>query len=276
MHKSSSDYAIKLTALHGFTGNGSDFSLLKEQLSPLVGSTHQRTVEWCLPTLPGHEPDVPDNTPSTIQEYCNWVDRLSDSAHVKNHALNILIGYSMGARLALLHASAKTKSWDGIILISGNPGIIDDNARRSRIEEDAALIDIIKERGLEHFLRSWKENPILRHQQNAPKEFLEAMQCRKSLLRDEGIIRALLDFGQGVFPNLWDEITSIQSPILLISGQKDPKYTAMSLAIKNLSDNATHAIIETSGHSPHIEAPLEVAQHIETFIKTLWSATSDF
>lgn len=298
MPKSSSGAAIKLTALHGFTGNGLDFSLVRDHLESLWDSNNGITTPyWNLPSLPGHEPRYESgyervlfpeagisphiaispnspSTPSNPDEYYGWVKSLCEQNHNNEKDLNILVGYSLGARLALLHAVNNPSFWDGIILISANPGIIDDVERESRIVEDAELISMIEEKGLKHFLELWKEKPIIQSQKKAPKDFLNAMYKRKEALNTEGIKASLRSFGQGQFPNLWGKVMSIQSPSLLISGENDPKYSSISSAIVDHNDHASHSVIESSGHAPHIEAPKQVAQLIEQFIIKCWLSST--
>ena len=281
MPKSSSDFAIKLTAFHGFTGNGLDFSLVRDHLESHWDSNNGSTPYWNLPSLPGHHPaekpgldsssDNPNflNLPSTPNEYYDCVKKLSDQNHNNQEEQNILVGYSLGARLALMHAVNNPNFWDGIILISVNPGIIDEVERASRIIEDAELIRIIEEKGLKHFLELWKDKPIIQSQKMAPKDFLNAMYKRKEALEADGIKASLLSFGQGQFPNLWGKVSAILSPTLLITGKNDPKYTEISSMLVNHIKTASHSAIESSGHSPHIEAPEQVAQLIEQFIQKL-------
>ena len=52
---------------------------------------------------------------------------------------SLVVGYSMGARLALALAIEFAERIGGLILISGNPGIESDDQRKQRSEHDSVL-----------------------------------------------------------------------------------------------------------------------------------------
>lgn len=257
--------------LHGFTGSGLDFSLLKTSIQSVLSSTLEE-LNWLCPSLPGHgESSAMDCSIQGQYDFLNhYIEtnirqgKLSDSS---NEQKNILIAYSMGSRLGLYHATQQTDFWDAIVLIGVNPGIQSDSERALRRESDIKLSESIERNGLPWFLDYWNNLPLIRTQSKASKNFQEAMQKRKQSLDIKGLQNSLVYFGQGTFPDLWDLIPLIRSPFLLINGNLDVKYCEISQKISEIHSEAHCEVIENCGHAPHIESPLATAEAIVAFLK---------
>ena len=173
----------------------------------------------------------------------------------------------MGSRLGLLHASQQTSFWDAIILISSNPGIRSEDERALRRESDKILAEKIENQGIAWFLDYWKALPLIGTQLKAPDDFYRAMQKRKESLNPKGLQNSLLHFGQGVFPDLWELIPDIKSPLLLINGDLDLKYCEISQQFSDSNPKALSKVIKGCGHAPHFESPKSTAEVIATFLK---------
>jgi len=254
---------MQILALHGFTGRGSDFTTFTE----LIGG------EWRCPDLPGHGPDP--------QLECS-PDATIDFVERKRSAIysplptpkNILLGYSLGGRAALQHAVAYPEVWDALILISPNPGIEDPAERAARRSADEVLAQRIELNGAPAFIEFWKETPMIRSQKNINPEARSSMAAARQAHTTEGLAASLRQFGQGTCPNLWPELNRLSMPLLLISGEKDHKYTQIAkrmvpqLSTPN-SPLLTHAVIDNVSHMPHLEAPDSTAEVVRHFLNTL-------
>jgi 2-succinyl-6-hydroxy-2,4-cyclohexadiene-1-carboxylate synthase len=262
---------FNLYLLHGFTGSGLDFSLLKESIESIFENGAVR-LRWLCPSLPGHGDslDIDCSTQGQYDFLSQFIElNLSQvkTCDTVNRRNNILIAYSMGSRLGLYHAIQQTEFWDAIVLIGVNPGIESEAERALRKESDKKLSEKIEANGLPWFLDYWKSQPLIRTQSKASDDFQKAREERKNTLDAQGLQNSLLHFGQGVFPNLWDLIPSIQSPILLINGNLDLKYCAISQRFSESHSGAQCEVIKDCGHAPHIENPQETAKAITAFLK---------
>jgi 2-succinyl-6-hydroxy-2,4-cyclohexadiene-1-carboxylate synthase len=191
---------------------------------------------------------------------------------------NVLLGYSMGARAALLHATRFPSAWDALILISPNPGIEDEAERAKRRALDAELADQIERDGLQAFLDYWKETPMIRSQKQIRAEWLAAMQQNRLKHTASGLANSLRYFGQGSVPNLWPELDKLTMPICLITGQQDIKYTEISQRILPTlrCPKSAHTIVDDASHMPHLEQAEASADVVKRFLKHLdHNATSD-
>ena len=243
-----------ILALHGFTGCGADFA----PLAQIIGG------EWHCPELPGHGPESQlDCSPKGTLDCINKAlihYRLAVSTQ------KILLGYSMGARAALLHATHHPDVWDALILISGNPGIENETNRSDRRIDDAELADSIERLGVKTFLEFWQETPLIRSQKEIPTNHRAFMQANRLENTSVGLAKSLRQFGQGSAPNLWPEISKLSMPALLITGEKDTKYTNIAQRMQKVFPNASHVSILNSSHMPHLEQSDSVEKAIKAFI----------
>ena len=70
-----------------------------------------------------------------------------------------LVGYSMGARIAL-HA-LEGRNWERVILISGHPGLENEDEKRQRRANDQNWAQRVMEGSWEGFLEQWNGQAIL-------------------------------------------------------------------------------------------------------------------
>lgn len=239
----------RVLALHGFTGRGEDFA----EFSPLC-----HTIDaWHCPDLPGHGPNpqidcTPEATVAFIDTHAN--------------AANILLGYSMGARAALLHAVKNPAYWDALILISPNPGIEAAGERHKRQAADEKLAQMIEQVGLASFLSYWQSRPLIQSQQRIKTSWREAMGRNRLQHSEAGLASSLRGFGQGSYPNLWNKVAALSTPMLLITGTEDHKYTGIAERLTAGLIHSEHSRIASASHMPHLEMPEATAKLIDRFI----------
>jgi len=241
-------------ALHGFTGCGADFA----PLAQTIGG------EWHCPELPGHgsESKLDCSPKGTV----NYINRLLINHQQAATTQKILLGYSMGARAALLHATHHPDVWDAVILISANPGIENEINRSNRRIADAKLADSIERLGMKAFLEFWQETPLIRSQKDIPTDQQALMQANRLKNTSAGLAKSLRQFGQGSAPNLWPKIGKLIMPTLLITGEKDTKYTSIAQRMQKVLPSASHVAILDTSHMPHLEQSDPVKKVIQTFL----------
>lgn len=250
---------MQILALHGFTGRGSDF----EPLADIVGG------KWHCPDMPGHGPNPdfdcsPEATARFVEEQLSTIHSLLSTPS------NVLLGYSMGARAALLHATAEPEAWQALILISPNPGIELESGREERRQADRVLAEQVQEMGVAEFIEYWQETPLIRSQKNAPLIRRDAMLAARKAHSSSGLQNSLLQFGQGSVPNMWPKLADLSVPTLVISGSTDEKYTSiaqrMAADFPQVIDQKT---LNGLSHAPHLEDPERCGALIQHFLTRL-------
>jgi 2-succinyl-6-hydroxy-2,4-cyclohexadiene-1-carboxylate synthase len=179
----------------------------------------------------------------------------------------IYLGYSMGARFCLHLALARPESVDGLVLISGTGGIEDPDERRRRRAADEELADSIDPPGnpasavsVETFLRRWLGRPMFAGISPGATGFEERLRNTGT-----GLASSLRRAGAGTQTPLWGSLGALAMPVLVISGQRDEKFTALGQRLADsIGANATHAVVAGAGHAPHLQQPGEVADLIRS------------
>jgi 2-succinyl-6-hydroxy-2,4-cyclohexadiene-1-carboxylate synthase len=180
----------------------------------------------------------------------------------------------MGARAALLHAIAFPSRWDALILISANPGIENETERTARALSDTTLADRITREGLPAFLEYWQQTPIIQSQQGIRADWHARMQQNRLQQTAKGLSHSLKQFGPASCPNMWPQLGTIQCPVLLMTGERDKKYTAIAQRMCDLLPKVTWQPIPNVGHMPHLEAPEVTARMIRSFVDQLTTPSS--
>lgn len=238
--------------MHGYTLTGAQFGPAATALA--------RTIH--APDLPGHGFSVAESTdfPATVAAVASLLrDTGVDTP---------LLGYSLGARIALSVAVAQPELVNTLVVVSGTPGIDDDEQRRQRLESDAALARSIRDRPVEEFLDDWTSSGITdtTHLDDSVREL-------DRLGREEntafGLASALEGLGQGVQPPLWDQLARLEMDVLLICGERDPIYTDIARRMSKSMPNCKVAQIPASGHNPLLDAPEETYAVISAFLERL-------
>lgn len=241
-----STHATPILALHGFTGSGLDFKCF-------VHNTQQH-LSWYAPDLMGH-----GQTPVS-----KHLDDYSFSAHIRYLDLIaekigkpfILLGYSMGGRLALKYALERPHSISKLILVSSSPGILDNYERTLRQQTDEALATKILEEGVHNFLMFWQEQPLIKSSQNnIPESIHKPILARKFKNNALGLANSLKKMGTGTMESLWNRLSEIDFPLTMITGENDKKFLEIAQQINLIVPNAIHETIPNVGHAAIWENP---------------------
>lgn len=156
-------------------------------------------------------------------------------------ARRILIGYSMGGRLAL-HALLEGGPWDAAVIISANPGSRDPNEAAARRVADTVWATQALTLPWQDFIEKWNAQPLLGRAMRDSREDGKLMQRRRE------IARSFVDWSVGNQQPLWERLREIRIPTLWIAGENDAKFRAIAKEAAGLSDQFSLAIAPDAGH----------------------------
>ncbi|KAI9169285.1 hypothetical protein LWI28_010195 [Acer negundo] len=264
-----------LLFLHGFLGTGEDWLPIMKAFSGLAR---------CISIdLPGHGGSKIQNCGSKVatQKPTLSIDVVADVLCELIKQITprkvTLVGYSMGARIALYMALKFSYKIEGAVIISGSPGLKDAFARKIRRAEDDSRAYSLVTNGLQLFLDNWYAGELWRSLRSHPH--FNRIVARRLLHDDlQSLSKVLSDLSIGRQPSLWEDLKECNTPLLLIVGEKDEKFKSIAQKMCNeincgkksriTGGSEIHEIVEipNSGHAVHVENPLPVIYAVREFL----------
>ncbi len=234
-----------LVFLHGFLGSGKSWVNIAESFSENY---------FCiLPDLPGHGENINLDiySPLNFDVLTEWLLRLLDEIPApKIH----LTGYSLGGRAALTFACRYPERILTLTLESASPGIIDSNERARRNDEDSSRAESILKDGMSAFIEKWYRMPLFASLNSQPEK-LSAIKEAASRNDPRWMAKVIRELSPGLQTPLWDSLSKLSFPVLLIAGGKDEKYVQVIHKMTERIPSAQKNIVPEAGHNVHAEQP---------------------
>lgn len=251
-----------LVLLHGFSGSGADWASF---VPALAEQFRVVTVD-----LPGHGRT---DSPQEIERYTmpnTARDLIALFGQLELGPVNLL-GYSMGGRLALYLALHDPGAVRALILESASPGLDDEQARYERIASDEALAAQIEENGIDWFADYWGNLPLFASLKTLPSAAQAELHAKRLNNQPRGLANSLRGMGTGVQPSLWPRLGELNMPVLLLAGEKDPKFLSINQQMQTAIQGVWCTLVPGAGHNIHLEQPglfVRLVTHFLTFKKS--------
>ncbi len=178
-------------------------------------------------------------------------------------AARILLGYSMGGRLALHALLADPHPWQASVIISTHPGLEDPREREARRASDANWAASALTANWADFLNEWNAQPLLGGQ-----PVRDDRADRSLAQRRREIARSFIDWSLGAQEPIWDRLQDIRVPVLWIAGETDTRYLDLARRATARIPRARLAIAPATGHRVPWQAEEWLANQVATFIAT--------
>lgn len=161
----------------------------------------------------------------------------------------VLIGYSLGGRIALHGALAQPSRWRGVVLISATPGLHDAAARSQRQTDDERLAKALEHEGVDTFVERWLAQPLFATLAATPDDIADRRRNTTA-----GLASSLRWCGTGTQHNLRPRLNELMMPALILAGQYDTKFMATGRELASAwGGDATFVEIPDAGHAAHLE-----------------------
>ena len=238
----------ELTLFHGFSQDPSVWDQLSTYLPP----------EWqtIAPTLPGHDQHSL-NLPLNAEDFA--IQTLARLSPQPARRKRVLIGYSLGSRLALDLVLREPDMWTHLILVSSGAGLADPTARAERRATDEKLADRLESEGLDVFANTWDAQKIWTGDPDETRVKRREMISTKTAA---GLAAAIRAYGQGTAPSSWDQLEKITLPTTVVIGTRDRTYSEVAKRMAAGLKRCTDPITVEAGHSVPLEAPKALADVI--------------
>lgn len=223
-----------LLALHGFTGSPHSWDFLGD-------------LPRNAPALLGHVDDT-----SSSEHFVDEVDRLLDFA--PSEPCHV-VGYSLGARLALSLAVRHPQRVARLTLISGSAGLTTEAERAARRAADARWIELLRTRGLESFVDAWQDLPLWSSQATLSRELRQQKRGERLSHQAEGLARSLRVIGLAEMPSYASALSEIGCPATVVAGALDTKFHALAEQLAKAMPRAKLEVVPNAGHDLLLERP---------------------
>lgn len=281
----------RLVLLHGLLGSAQDWQPL---LQALPASLRQQALAL---DLPGHSPAA-----GPAVDFAHWPAWLDQ--RLKAHQVGdfILLGYSLGGRLALhysatvhaatihaatteaatVHAAAAgTATTDaaasadqprlrGLIVESGHPGLANSNEprgadeRRLRARQDARWVRRFWREPLPEVLADWYQQPVFAELDVAHRQQLIALRGQQD---GRAIARMLAATSLARQPDHRAWLAKSALPTLWLCGARDQKFSALACQLARDCPRLALGQVANAGHNIHRDAPEAMAARLQAWLR---------
>ena len=273
---------------HGFLGQPEDWLPVMRGLS----AAGHRCIAL---TLPGHGTTTTTTTTTNSDQESSSYSLESTAPAIETalsfHLLGAqeecaVVGYSLGARIALLLAARQLQlsglAIKKVVAVSGTPGIENDEQRSARAVVDSERAKELQRRGVDAFINEWYLAAMWTPLRDRSGTFSRLVERKKRVFAGmEGPLSAALEWmSPGRAPSVWKEIEymavvdsqkeggkSDVSEVLLVTGLDDVKFTDIAVEAEKRSANfVARKSFPGVGHAVHIEQPLGLLRELQRYL----------
>lgn len=244
--------SFSLYVLPGFLGMASDYRFLARfsegSIKEIIASDILKHVE---------EKSM-QGLWSFARKYNQWIER----RHGEKRHGRILLGYSMGGRLALHVLIDNPSLWSGAIIVSAHSGLQTERERELRRDEDKlwAKKFISSANSWEELMKEWHDRPIFG---GKDPPFLR----REKDFSRRALGLALEKFSLGVQEDLRPLLACVPVPILWVIGREDLPACIRKDELHFAHPSSRTVVIENAGHRLLWEQESLFFEEMDRFLK---------
>lgn len=229
-------------ALHGIFGLPSDWEPVFANLD----------VNYQTPNL---YTDLP------IKPFKPWATHFNETTSIlPKTSPNILVGYSLGGRLALHALLDNPQQWDAAVIISSSAGLGNPDERQRRQIDDDMWAERIRTLPWDVLMQQWNARDIFKDEGKVPDR-------KESEYDRQKLADALKIWSLGSQEDLQNMISYLRMPILWVVGAKDVTYLERSKKLQLWHPESKVITIEEAGHRVPMQNPQALGEQIREFIE---------
>ncbi len=171
---------------------------------------------------------------------------------------SLLLGYSMGGRLALHSMTANPEHWGGAVIVSAHPGLCCVQERIERRVSDEIWAKNAREMDWPDFLKKWNHQSALADSSIDERQFQLEAQREKMAFGFE-------NWSLGKQDDLRPSLAKFKKPVLWITGELDRKFSRLGEEMAEVFPDFHHVIIPNSGHRVLLDATDQLADEVGRF-----------
>ncbi len=196
--------------------------------------------------------------PSTLWEFAaEFNNSITSNPH------NILLGYSMGGRLALHALLHHQEKWKAAVIISTNPGLQRELEAKERLDKDLALLDRFLHQNFDHVMDEWNCQDLFK------EDAASSFHRKKEDYTKEILSQSLKTWSLGSQDDLRESLSKLAMPILWIVGGNDKKYLDIAINLKFSNPKSRIWIAPNVSHRVPWALKKEFQEQVKTYIEGL-------
>ncbi len=238
----------RIVALHGFLGQPQDLRALKAAIQVKHPEVDFQTVDLYL--------SLTATTKKSFQDWAKKFNQIQKSGHVER---NILLGYSMGGRLALQAALDKPGLWDEVVLISAHPGLADEESKSYRLQTDTDWAEKFVKLPWHEVVKLWNDQPVFAGSDRPMREDLEK--------KRKEISQVMVNWSLAKQDFLGESLIGLKPKLHWYAGEKDLKFVQLFQHLKAEGFIEDMHIIKDAGHRVIFDQPQDLANQLVQNLK---------
>ena len=174
-----------------------------------------------------------------------------------------LVGYSLGARVALHVGLAHDLPLSHVVFIGVTAGIEDATTGQRRRQSDEEIAEELEASGdVEGFIDTWLRGPLFERLD------LRGAAQRSERLRNSaaGLASSLRLCGTGTQEPLWDQLGAFTSPVLALAGTDDNRFAEHALRLARLVPHGVASLVPGGGHAVHLAQPEQTGRIVHHWL----------
>ena len=227
-------------ALHGMLGSAGDWA-------PFLSCTGS---EWRCVDLWDSKYDL--GYDSWAEAFCEEVESVDPEP--------VLLGYSMGGRLALHALVHRPRMWRQAVIVSAHPGLVGETDRAARLASDAEWLKKLQNKSWESFLKVWDAQPVF-HGGGVKTS-------RGNRVFRPGMRRGFDIWSLGRQTDLRLRLTGCSIPLCWVCGGRDEKFKQLAVDLVGENPNMDLHIVPGCGHRVPWEKPIAFSTLLDSTRKT--------
>lgn len=242
---------IKIICLHGFLGQPTDWDLIQSHfmVSPLAQSFVWNSVDY-----------MNEEILNPLNSYTKWAQNFTKKiAHQFPQGPRVLVGYSMGGRLALHALAESPQLFDAVVLLSTNPGLTREKDIAERLKSDLGWAQKFIKDPWDRVVGEWNAQGVFKESVAEPRR-LESFYDRALLSS------ALTEWSLARQADFRDLMAAQQEKIICLSGEKDIKFLSLAMELKKKAPAMIEATVPHASHRILFDNPTDVAAKMIEFV----------
>lgn len=191
-----------------------------------------------------------------------WATQFNDWIQIQKSEQNLLMGYSLGGRLALHALIDRPLLWQAAIIVSAHAGLTDPKAKEERQKLDAMWAEMFCNEPWPRLMEAWDSRGVFAGDSYRFCRLEDTYQRQKlaDLLKEGSLGRQ---------DDLRPRIAELQIPILWITGSEDARFCEVAQTMRFSHPHSRRIVISEAGHRVPWSQPKVFADQVQSFLNEL-------